>query len=134
MVHYEGGWPREIDVLDDEQKQRYCKKLEKEEGYTDTILNLCANMESTILQNSAIDIYEEYFDEVDHGEDSLPTLDWSPKEKKEFRDEFERPVLGISIQNGINQGRSLHWKNSLLSGHYKTPSHAIPVLSVIQST
>ena len=105
MAHYEGGWPREIDVLDDEQKQRYCKKLEKKEGYTDTILNLCANMESTILQNSAIDIYEDYFRDINQSEDSSLKLDWSPKEKKEFRDEFERPVLGISIQNGVHQER-----------------------------
>ena len=65
MLHYEGGWPREIDVGDDEQKQRYCKKLEKEEGYTQTILSLCEGMETSILQNSAIDIYEDYFTDVD---------------------------------------------------------------------
>ncbi|XP_063728459.1 dynein intermediate chain 3, ciliary-like, partial [Symsagittifera roscoffensis] len=97
MLHYEGGWPREIDVGDDEQKQRYCKKLEKEEGYTQTILSLCEGMETSILQNSAIDIYEDYFTDVDQtgagavgggsfGGADESRGDWTPKVKSEFKD------------------------------------------------
>ena len=101
MLHYEGGWPKEIDVTDDEQKQRYCKKLEKEEGYTQTILGLCDTMETTILQNSAIDIYEEYFEgceglggeDVSSGEaGGKGGGDRMLKVKSEFKDQHDRYI------------------------------------------
>ncbi|XP_075248406.1 dynein intermediate chain 3, ciliary-like [Convolutriloba macropyga] len=114
MLHYEGGWPKEIDVTDDEQKQRYCKKLEKEEGYTQTILGLCDTMETTILQNSAIDIYEEYFEgceglggeDVSSGEaGGKGGGDRMLKVKSEFKDQHDRPALDISIQKQQQQER-----------------------------
>ena len=101
MLHYEGGWPKEIDVTDDEQKQRYCKKSEKEEGYTQTILGLCDTMETTILQNSAIDIYEEYFEGCEGlGGEDVPSGeaggkgggDRMLKVKSEFKDQHDRYI------------------------------------------
>lgn len=33
MYHEEGGWPRDVDASEPEQKQRYLKKAEKDEDY-----------------------------------------------------------------------------------------------------
>lgn len=40
MNHTEGGWPREINPTDEEQTLRFKKKIEKDESYIHTILQL----------------------------------------------------------------------------------------------
>ncbi|KAJ9578526.1 hypothetical protein L9F63_005255 [Diploptera punctata] len=62
MNHTEGGWPREVNPFDEEQTLRFKKKIEKDEMYIHTVLQLTHAMEHCILQNNAINIYEEYFD------------------------------------------------------------------------
>lgn len=61
MLHNEGGWPDNVDCTDPEQTARFRKRVEKEEEYVHAIKNMSANIEHTLRQNSAIDIYEEYF-------------------------------------------------------------------------
>uniref|UniRef100_A0A7R9GTU4 Dynein intermediate chain 3, ciliary n=3 Tax=Timema TaxID=61471 RepID=A0A7R9GTU4_TIMPO len=65
MNHTEGGWPRDVNPADEEQTMRYRKKVEKDESYHPSILQLSHAMEHTILQNNAVNIYESYFDEYD---------------------------------------------------------------------
>lgn len=33
MLHYEGGWPKDVNYLDPEQTLRYRRKIEKDETY-----------------------------------------------------------------------------------------------------
>lgn len=33
MYHYEGGWPKDVNMLDEEQTLRYRKKIEREDQY-----------------------------------------------------------------------------------------------------
>lgn len=40
MFHYEGGWPKDINMKDVEQTVRYRRKIEKDELYTHTMLQL----------------------------------------------------------------------------------------------
>jgi len=40
MNHVEGGWPKDINPAEVEQTIRYRKKVEKDEVYIQTILNL----------------------------------------------------------------------------------------------
>jgi dynein intermediate chain 2 len=40
MNHTEGGWPREINPADEEQTVRFKKKIEKDEMYIHTVLQL----------------------------------------------------------------------------------------------
>ena len=61
MNHVEGGWPKDVDPAEVEQVMRFRKKVEKDENFQETILGLGSMMETYILQNNAIDIYEEYF-------------------------------------------------------------------------
>lgn len=87
MFHYEGGWPKDINMKDLEQTVRYRRKIEKDELYIHTMLqllpvNICKrplktlgttlcicilfkSMEHCILQNNACNIYEQYFADVE---------------------------------------------------------------------
>ena len=40
MNHVEGGWPKDINPAEVEQTIRYRKKVEKDETYISTIMNL----------------------------------------------------------------------------------------------
>jgi dynein intermediate chain 2 len=62
--HVEGGWPKDINPNESEQTIRYRKKVEKDENYMNTVVQLGSNIEHVIKQNNAIDIYELYFNEM----------------------------------------------------------------------
>ena len=65
MCHTEGGWPAEVDLTDGEQVARWRKKVERDEDYIRTVLQLGAIVEDLVRQNNALDIYADYFaDEV----------------------------------------------------------------------
>lgn len=40
MYHFEGGWPKDINMKDVEQTVRYRRKIEKDELYIHTMLQL----------------------------------------------------------------------------------------------
>ncbi|KAK2584928.1 hypothetical protein KPH14_002523 [Odynerus spinipes] len=65
MYHFEGGWPKDINMKDVEQTVRYRRKIEKDELYIHTMLQLLPPMEHCILQNNACNIYEQYFDDTE---------------------------------------------------------------------
>ncbi|KAK1132130.1 hypothetical protein K0M31_016263 [Melipona bicolor] len=61
IYHSEGGWPKDFNAKDVEQTVRYKRKIEKDELYIHTMLQLLPPMEQCILQNNACNIYEQYF-------------------------------------------------------------------------
>ena len=62
QAHSEGGWPLGIDPTEFEEKNKYCKKQERDEAYLTTCKSLVENgMERYLKQNNAIDIYGAYF-------------------------------------------------------------------------
>ncbi|XP_071953845.1 dynein intermediate chain 3, ciliary-like [Antedon mediterranea] len=63
--HVEGGWPKDVNPQEVEQVIRYRKKVEKDEMYITTIQQLGTLMEHCIRQNNAIDIYEDYFADLE---------------------------------------------------------------------
>ncbi|XP_014609987.1 PREDICTED: dynein intermediate chain 2, axonemal isoform X2 [Polistes canadensis] len=65
MYHYEGGWPKDINMKEAEQTVRYRRKIEKDELYIHTMLQLLPPMEHCILQNNVCDIYEQYFNDTE---------------------------------------------------------------------
>nr|XP_023025505.1 dynein intermediate chain 2, axonemal [Leptinotarsa decemlineata] len=65
MNHVEGGWPKDVNTADEEQTKRYRRKIEKDEGFNHTMMQLFKNMENCILQNNAINIYQQYFSDVE---------------------------------------------------------------------
>uniref|UniRef100_A0A1A9VG63 Uncharacterized protein n=1 Tax=Glossina austeni TaxID=7395 RepID=A0A1A9VG63_GLOAU len=62
ITHNEGGWPKDINMHDPEQTVRYKRKIEKDENYINEVMNLTKPMEQYILQNNAVNIYENYFE------------------------------------------------------------------------
>ena len=95
MFHQEGGWPKDVDPTEKEHTVRYRKKVEKDEEYVRQVKALGDAVESSICQNIAIDIYEEYFsgEYADHS--SEPP---SAKTLSVFKDpnEVKRTVSHIS--------------------------------------
>ncbi|XP_033311162.1 dynein intermediate chain 2, axonemal isoform X2 [Bombus bifarius] len=61
IYHSEGGWPKDLNAKDVEQAVRYKRKIEKDELYIHTMLQLLPPMEQCILQNNVCNIYEQYF-------------------------------------------------------------------------
>ncbi|KAJ8246276.1 hypothetical protein GJAV_G00265790 [Gymnothorax javanicus] len=94
--HVEGGWPKDVNPQEVEQTIRYRKKVEKDENYVNTILQLGSHMEHCIKQNNAIDIYQEYFEE-DEGTEDCEEQPWA-KTINVFRDPnaIKRTATGLS--------------------------------------
>ncbi|XP_014093385.2 dynein intermediate chain 3, ciliary isoform X1 [Bactrocera oleae] len=65
ITHNEGGWPKDINMSDPEQTVRYKRKIEKDENYITQVMNLTNPMEHYIHQNNAVNIYENYFEDLD---------------------------------------------------------------------
>ncbi|XP_055904528.1 dynein axonemal intermediate chain 2 isoform X2 [Eupeodes corollae] len=65
ITHNEGGWPKDINMQDPEQTVRYKRKIEKDENYITQVMNLTKPMEHYIHQNNAVNIYENYFEDLD---------------------------------------------------------------------
>lgn len=95
MHHDEGGWPEKVDHTDPEQTARFRKRVEKEQEYVNAVKGMASNVEHTLRQNSAIDIYEEYFSglQVEHTTDPP-----SAKNLTAFKDpqQTKRTVTNIS--------------------------------------
>ncbi|TEA30801.1 hypothetical protein DBR06_SOUSAS4110272, partial [Sousa chinensis] len=101
--HIEGGWPKDVNPLELEQTIRFRKKVEKDENYVNTIMQLGSVVEHCIKQNNAIDIYQEYFDD----EDAVEVMEEAPSAKtvSVFRDpqEIKRPATHISLHPDGNR-------------------------------
>ena len=41
MNHFEGGWPKDINPAENDQTSRFRKKIEKDDGYINSVLSLC---------------------------------------------------------------------------------------------
>ncbi|CAF4470035.1 unnamed protein product, partial [Adineta steineri] len=59
--HTEGGWPKDVNIQEQEQINRYRKKIEKDEFYLNSLYHLIQDLEISILQNNAINIHQTYF-------------------------------------------------------------------------
>uniref|UniRef100_A0AAR2JBL9 Dynein, axonemal, intermediate chain 2b n=2 Tax=Pygocentrus nattereri TaxID=42514 RepID=A0AAR2JBL9_PYGNA len=94
--HVEGGWPKDINPQEMEQTIRFRKKVEKDENYVNTIMQLGSHMEHCIRQNNAIDIYQEYFEEEEVVEETEEQP--SAKTINVFRDpnEVKRTATSLS--------------------------------------
>ncbi|XP_074543645.1 dynein axonemal intermediate chain 2-like [Halichoeres trimaculatus] len=94
--HVEGGWPKDVNPQEMEQTIRFRKKVEKDEGYMNSILQLGSVTEHCIRQNNAIDIYQGYFEDQDQVEEIQDPP--SAKTINVFRDpnEVKRTVTGLS--------------------------------------
>ena len=63
--HTEGGWPKEINLNELSQVNRFLTKIEKEESFTEQVCELATSAEKEVMQNIAVNIYSQYFDYED---------------------------------------------------------------------
>jgi dynein intermediate chain 2 len=72
--HTDGAWPAEVKSQEYQDKQRFLRRITNEETYHESVVSLVRSADSVIQQNSTIDLYEMYFDDVDEGaiEDAEP--------------------------------------------------------------
>ncbi|XP_054613747.1 dynein axonemal intermediate chain 2-like [Dunckerocampus dactyliophorus] len=103
--HVEGGWPKDINHLEMEQTIRFRKKVEKDEGYMNSIQLLGTLTAQCVGQNNAVDIYEEYFEK----EDLLGEIQEAPSAKtvNVLRDPNQIKRYVTSLSWHPHEGRSL---------------------------
>ncbi|GAB1598530.1 dynein intermediate chain 3, ciliary [Argonauta hians] len=104
LNHREGGWPKDVNCQEVEQVMRYKKKVEKDEGYISAITALGTNMEHCIKQNNAVDIYQDYFTDVEIQEANDPP---SAKTVNLFRDPNDNPRSASQISWSPDGARRL---------------------------
>ncbi|XP_076680481.1 dynein intermediate chain 3, ciliary-like [Andrena cerasifolii] len=63
-LHMEGGWPKEINPTDAENVLRYRRRVERNDSWVLTMRELMPPMEHSVMQNNAVNIYQNYFDDV----------------------------------------------------------------------
>ncbi|CAG0921217.1 unnamed protein product [Notodromas monacha] len=103
--HVEGGWPKDINAMEPDQTQRFRKKIEKEEGFVQTVKELGNVMTHCIMQNNAVDIYQDYFDTSSHvavteSTGKLDTDSDSPSAKIVSTEHSEKHSQGVNHVEG----------------------------------
>jgi len=61
QLHEEGGWPKEIDYSEAQDTAKWRKRLDKDPSFTTACKALCEDVTKYMLQNSTIDMFEDYF-------------------------------------------------------------------------
>lgn len=95
MLHNEGGWPKDVNYLDDEISVRYKRKIEKEDNYAKQVGLATLKLEYLLRQNNAVNIYEQYFEGL---EGIPPPVESKIEQIQLFKDPAEpkRPIRHIS--------------------------------------
>jgi len=74
VSHTDGAWPKDVDPKYVESVMRYKKKVERELGFGVFVNKAVELSEKYIRQNTALDIYEQYFDgETYHQQSEQPS-------------------------------------------------------------
>lgn len=62
--HAEGGWPKDINYFDEEATTRHRRRVERDDGYINAVLNTSTKFTRFVNQNNAIEMYEMFFNEM----------------------------------------------------------------------
>ncbi|KAM7355559.1 dynein intermediate chain 3, ciliary-like [Cochliomyia hominivorax] len=63
MYHYEGGWPKEVNLNDEESTLRHRKKIERDDNWGSQVTNLINQSTEVVEINNTVNIYQEFFDD-----------------------------------------------------------------------
>ncbi|XP_061149638.1 dynein axonemal intermediate chain 2 [Syngnathus typhle] len=94
--HVEGGWPKDVNPQEMEQTIRFRKKVEKDENYLNSLMQLGDVIGHCVGQNTAVDIYQKYFEDEEPRDQSQEPP--SAKTINVFRDpnQVKRTVTCLS--------------------------------------
>jgi dynein intermediate chain 2 len=70
MLHWEGGWPKDISPDEPQDTMKWRKRLEKDPVFTNCVKQLTKQTVPCLEQNVTIDLFEHYF--LDEEPDNLP--------------------------------------------------------------
>ena len=78
VFHFEGGWPRDVDVTDKNEmkkliKKKYEKTTDNVDKFLPTVRKMTEAVEAIIAKNNQIDMFEDYFydEEPEHKVENL---------------------------------------------------------------
>lgn len=61
MYHYEGGWPKEVNINDEESTQRHRKKIEREDNWGAQVIGLIHQSVDKAEENNTMNLYQDFF-------------------------------------------------------------------------
>lgn len=98
MYHYEGAWPKEININDEEATLRYRKKIEREDNWGGQIMGMLRDSINVVLQNNAVNIYQDFFEEIPAEVCEYIKLPFEARKKNIFHDPCNpvRPITAIN--------------------------------------
>ena len=59
MKHVEGGWPQEVKTQFIEHRNKFLRKIMKEEMFTFTLTKLIKKVERVLMENSTLSKYKQ---------------------------------------------------------------------------
>lgn len=96
VEHAEGGWPKDVNIYDEETTARYRRRIERDDEYVSAVLTLCPKLEHLVKQNNAIDLYQHYFEGLPQQEPiEKPNVNLCNEYKDPFNEKSSRPVACI---------------------------------------
>ncbi|CAH0579285.1 unnamed protein product [Chrysodeixis includens] len=94
--HAEGGWPKDVSYMNEEETTRYRKRIEREDDYICAVAILAPKLERFIRENNTIDLYEQYFTGLEEAARlEKPTV----RICNLYKDTYKRPIADISWTN-----------------------------------
>lgn len=119
MNHTEGGWPREVRTENAESKNKYVRKIHKDEMFKYSTLKLAKSITSVLLQNQTLnDIEEPYYDE-DEERDVVSDPSKAVKIVAKFKDfsKRRRPVSHLAWLRSSPLVAVSHCSSAFLGSH-----------------
>uniref|UniRef100_A0A1A9WYS9 Dynein intermediate chain 3, ciliary n=1 Tax=Glossina brevipalpis TaxID=37001 RepID=A0A1A9WYS9_9MUSC len=111
MYHYEGGWPREVNIHDEESTLRYRKKVEREDAWGQQVMTLITDTTGIVEINNAVNIYQEFFVDLPAEVCEQIRFDFESRQKNIFHDPYtpHRPISVIDwAPNDVKRFLVLH--------------------------
>ena len=112
--HTQGGWPKEINLNELSQVNRFLTKIEKEELFTDRVYELATAAESQVMQNIAVNIYSQYFDYEDEIMQFVPTLagiylgNETIRANDQIKEDIKRKMIEVFFKNTFDDLRDFY--------------------------
>ncbi|XP_023322604.1 dynein intermediate chain 3, ciliary [Eurytemora carolleeae] len=101
--HTEGGWPKDVRLESQEQKNKFVRKVCKEDMFKWTAAKLSKTMERFIRINNAINIEEIYFQDYEEKEEDSSALKITTLSKLKDYSGKRRPVSSISWRKSCDK-------------------------------
>lgn len=97
MYHYEGGWPKEININDEESTLRHRKKIEREDNWGSQVTNLINQSTAVAEINNTVNLYQEYFIDLPNDLGEGIKAQFEARQKNIFHDPVvaKRPITCI---------------------------------------